>query len=185
MTTNMCKHTIKMLQCCDSKKSKNGLRIGDCLRKLRFSSVQSFSRVWLFATPWITVCQASLSITNSQSPPKPNSIKSVMPSNRLIFCCPLLLLPPVPPRISLFQWANSSHEVAKVLELQLQQHSLQRNPRADLLQNGLVGSPCSPRDSQESSPTPQFKSIKSSALSFLHSPALTSIHDPKKQHNIQ
>ena len=66
---------------------------------------------------------------------------------------------------SLFQWVNSSHEVAKVLEFQ--HHYFQRNPRADLLQNGLVGSPCSPRDSQESSPTPQFKSINSSALSFL------------------
>ena len=54
---------------------------------------------------------------------------------------------------SLFQWVNSSHEVAKVLEFQLQHHSLQRNPRANLHQNGLVGSPCSPRDSQESSPT--------------------------------
>ena len=63
----------------------------------------------------------------------------------------------------------------KVLEFQLQHHSLQRNPRADLLQNGLVESPCSPRDSQESSPTPQFKSINSSAFSFLHSPTLTSI----------
>ena len=51
------------------------------------------------------------------------------------------------------------------------------SPRADLLQNGLVGSPCSPRDSQESFPTPQFKSINSSALSHLHSPTLTSIHD--------
>ena len=60
---------------------------------------------------------------------------------------------------SLFQWVNSLHEVAKVLEFQLQHHFLQRNPRADLLQNGLVGSPCSPRDSQESSPIPQFKSI--------------------------
>ena len=59
---------------------------------------------------------------------------------------------------SLFQWVNSSHEVAKILEFQLQHHSLQRNPRVDLLQNGLAGSPCSPRDSQESSPTPQFKS---------------------------
>ena len=56
--------------------------------------------------------------------------------------------------------------MVKVLELQLQHHSFQRNPRADLLQNGLVGSPCSPRDSQESSPKPQFKSINSSALSF-------------------
>jgi len=60
---------------------------------------------------------------------------------------------------SLFQWGNSSHEVAEVLEFQLQHHYFQRNPRADLLQNGLAGSPCSPRDSQESSPTPQFKSI--------------------------
>ena len=74
---------------------------------------------------------------------------------------------------SLFQLVNSSHEVAKVLEFQLQHHSLKRNPWADLLQNGLVGSPCSPRDSQESSPTPQFKSISSSALSLLHSPTLT------------
>ena len=78
---------------------------------------------------------------------------------------------------SLFQWVNPSHEVAKVLEFQLQHHSFQRNPRADLIQNGLVGSPCSPRDSQESSPTPQFKSINSSALSFLHSPTLTSIYE--------
>ena len=65
---------------------------------------------------------------------------------------------------SLFQWVNSSHEVAKGLEFQPQHHSFRRNPRADLLQNGLVGSPCSPRDSQESSPTPQSKSINSSAL---------------------
>ena len=67
---------------------------------------------------------------------------------------------------SLFQWVNSSHEVAKVLEFQLQHHCLQRNPRADLLPNGLVGSPCSPRDSQESSPASQFKNINSLALSF-------------------
>ena len=85
---------------------------------------------------------------------------------------------------SLFQWVNSSHEVAKVLEFQLQHHSFQRNPRADLLQNGLVGSPCSPRDSQESSPTPQFKCISSSVLSLLHSPTLTSIHDHWKNHSL-
>ena len=84
----------------------------------------------------------------------------------------------------LFQWVNSSHEVAKVLEFQLQHHSLQRNPRANLLQNGLVGSPCSPRDSQESSPTPQFKSINSLVLSFLHSPTLTSIHDYWKNRSL-
>ena len=64
--------------------------------------------------------------------------------------------PPAPnpsQHLSLFQWVNSSHEVAKVPEFQLEHQSFQRNPRADLLQNGLVGSPCSPRDSQESSPT--------------------------------
>ena len=85
---------------------------------------------------------------------------------------------------SLFQWVSSSHEVAKVLEFQLQHHSLQRNPRADLLQNGLLGSPCSPRDSQESSPTSKFKSISSSVLSLLHSPTLTSIHDHRKNHSL-
>ena len=78
---------------------------------------------------------------------------------------------------SLFQWVSSLHEVAKVLEFQPQHHSFQRTPRVDLLQNELVGSPCSPRDSQESSPTPQFKNINSLVLSFLHSPSLTSIHD--------
>ena len=131
-----------------------------------FSSVQLLSHVQLFATPWIAACQASVSITNSQSPLRLTSIESMMPSSHPILHRPLLLLPLIPPSIRV----NSSHEVAKVLEFQLQHHSLQRNPRVDLLQNGLVGSPCSPRDSQESSPTPQFKSISSSAHSFLHSP---------------
>ena len=84
----------------------------------------------------------------------------------------------------LFKWVNSSHEVAKVLEFQLQRQSFQWTPRTDLLQDGLVRSPCSPRDSQESSPTPQFKSINSSVLSFLHSPTLTSIHDHWKNHSL-
>ena len=66
------------------------------------SSVQSLSRVWLFATPWTAARQASLSITNSWHPPKPMSIESVMPSNHLIFCRPLLLLPPIPPSIRVF-----------------------------------------------------------------------------------
>ena len=97
---------------------------------------------------------------------------------------------PIPPapnpshHQSLFQWVNSSHEVAKPLEFQLQHHSLKRNPRADLLYNGLVGSPCCPRDSQESSPTPQLKRINSSLLSLLHSPTLTSIHDHRKNHSL-
>ena len=68
----------------------------------QFSSVQSFSRVQLFATPWIAARQASLSITNSRSLPKPMSIKLVMPSSHLILCHPLLLLPPILPSIKVF-----------------------------------------------------------------------------------
>ena len=83
------------------------------------SSVQSLSHVWLFATPWTTTHQASLSITNSWSSLRLMPIESVMPSSHLILCRPLLLLPPIPPSISLFQWVNSSHEVAKLLEFQL------------------------------------------------------------------
>ena len=84
----------------------------------------------------------------------------------------------------LFQWVNSSHEVARVLEFQLQHQSFQWTPRTDLLQDGLVGSPCNPRDSQESSPTPQFKSINFLVLSFLQSPTLTSIRDHWKNHSL-
>ena len=84
---------------------------------------------------------------------------------------------------SLFKWVSSSHQVAKVLEFQLQHQSFQWTPRTDLPQDGLVGSPCSP-NSQESSPIPQFKSIKSLAYSFLYSPTLTSIHDHWKNHSL-
>ena len=69
---------------------------------LQFISVQSFSHVRIFATPWITARQASLSITNSRSLPKPMSIESVIPSNHLILCRPLLLLPPIPLSIKVF-----------------------------------------------------------------------------------
>ena len=68
----------------------------------QFSSVQSLSRVRLFATPWIAARQASLSITNSRSLPKLMPIESVMPSSHIILCCPLLLLLPIPPSIRVF-----------------------------------------------------------------------------------
>ena len=68
----------------------------------QFISVQLLSRVWLFATPWIAARQVSLSITNSRSLPKLMSIESVMPSSHLTLCCPLLLLPPIPPSIRVF-----------------------------------------------------------------------------------
>ena len=147
------------------------------------SSVQSLSRVRLFATPWAAACQASLSITNSWSPLKPMSIDdAIQPSHPLSS--------PSPPTLNLsqhqglFQWVSSSHQVAKILQFQLLQHqSFQWTPRTDLY-DGLVGSPCSPRDSQESSPTPQFKSINSSVLTFLYSPTFTSIHDHWKNHSL-
>ena len=97
---------------------------------------------------------------------------------------------PSPPTLNLsqhqglFKWVSPSRQVAKILEFQLQHHSFQWTLRTDFPQDGLVGPPCSPRDSQESSPTPQFKSINSSALSFLHSPTLTSIHDHWKNHRL-
>ena len=69
---------------------------------IQFSSVQSLSHLWLFATPWIAAYHASLSITNSRSPLKLMSIESVMPSSHLILCRPLLLLPPIPPSIRVF-----------------------------------------------------------------------------------
>ena len=82
----------------------------------------------------------------------------------------------------LFQWVGSLHQVAKVLEFQLQHQSFQWIFRTDFLYDWLVGSPFSPRDSQESSTT-QFKSINSSALSFIKSPILTSRHDYWKNHS--
>ena len=85
---------------------------GRCYKHI--SSVQLLSRVWLFATPWTAAHQDSLSITNSWNSPKPMSIESVMPSNHLILCRPLLLLPPVFPSIRIFsnestlriRWSN-------------------------------------------------------------------------------
>ena len=144
---------------------------------VQFSSVQCLSRVWHFATPWIAAHQASLSIAISRS-----SVKhvhrvgdAIQPSHPL--SSPFPPSPNPSQHQSLFQWVNSSHDMAKVLEFQFQHQSFQ-------WRNGLVGSPCSPRDLQESSPAPQFKSINSSVLSFLHSPTFTSIHDHWKKHSL-
>ena len=76
---------------------------------IQFSSVQSLSHVRLFATPWTTTRQAYLSITNSQSLLQLMSIESVMPSSHLILCCPLLLLPPIPPSIRVFSNESTLH----------------------------------------------------------------------------
>ena len=73
------------------------------------SSVQSLSRVQLFVIPWTAACQTSLAITNSQSPLKLMSIRSLMPSNQLILCCPLLLLPSIFPTIRVFSNESALH----------------------------------------------------------------------------
>ena len=80
----------------------NRLTLSAGLPSVQFSSVQSLSRVWLFATPWIAARQAPLSITNSRSSLRLTSIESMMPSSHLFLCHPLLLLPPIPPSIRVF-----------------------------------------------------------------------------------
>ena len=151
----------------------------------QFSSVQLLSHVWFFVTPWIAAGQAFLSITNSRSSLKLMCSKSVLPFSHLILCHPLLLLPPIPPSIrvfsmsQLFAWGGQSTGVsalASVLPMNTQDWS-------PLGWTGWISLE-SPRDSQESSPTPQFKSINSSVLSFLHSPTLTSIHDHRNNHSL-
>ena len=151
---------------------------------IQFSSVQSLSCVQLFATPGTKAGQASLSITNSRSPPKPMSIESVMPSNHLILCRPLLLLPSIFSSIRVF-----SNESA--LPIRWPKHwsfSFSISPSND--HSGLISFRLDWLDlsavqgTLKSSPTSQFKSISSSALSFLHSPTLTSIHDHWKNHSL-
>ena len=149
------------------------------------SSVQSLSHVRLFATPWIAARQASLSITVSRSSLRLMSIESVMPSSHLIFCRPLLLLPPIPPSIRVFSnestlrmrwpkyWSFSfsiitSKEIPGLISFKMDWLDLLavQATLKSLLQH------------------PQFKSINSSGLSLFHSPTLTSIHDHWKSHRL-
>ena len=150
----------------------------DSQKSKLFSSVQSLSCVRLFVTPWSTAHQASLSITNSRSLFMLMSIESVMPSNRLILCCFLLFLPSIFPSIRVF----SKESTLPIKWPKNWSFSFSISPSKEY--SGLIGSYCSPRDSQESSPTPRFKSINSSVLNFLYSPTLTSIHDHWKNHSL-
>ena len=112
------------------------------------------------------------------------AIESVIQSNHLNFCHPFLLLPSIFPSIRVFSnWVRCFHQVAKVLELQLQQQPFQSIFRVDFLYDWLVWSPCCPRDSQEFSPGPQFESINYLVLSLLYRPILTSVHDYWKNHS--
>ena len=150
-----------------------------------FSSVQLLSYVQLFATPWTAACQASLSITNSRSLLIFTPIESVMPSNYLILCHPLLLLPTIFPSIRVFPMSQFFTSGGQSIGVSPSASVLPMNFQ-DWFPLGWIGwiSLLYPRDSQESSPTPQFKSINSSVLSFLHSPTLTSIHDHWKNHGL-
>ena len=164
---------------------RQGCILSPCLFNLyaEFSSVQSLSGVRLFATPWIAARHASLSITNSRSSPRLRSSKSVMPSSHLILGHPLLLLPPIPPSIRVFSNESTLRmKWPKYWSFSFSISPSKEHPgRSPLEWTGWIS--CSPRDSQESSPTPQFKSINSSALSLLHSP-LSSIHDHRKNHSL-
>ena len=148
------------------------------------SSVQSLSRVQLFATPWTAASQASLSITNYQSLFKLMSIELVMPSNHLILCRPFLLLPSIFPSITVF----SNESVLRIRWPKYWSFTFSISPsneywglisfRMDWLDLLVV------QGTFKSSPTPQFKSINVSVLSFLYSPTLTSIHDYWKNHSL-
>ena len=149
-------------------------------------AVQSFSRFWLFVTPWTVASQVSLSFTVSWSLLKLMSIESVMVFNHLIVCCPLLLLPSVFPSIRVFSNKSALHiRWTKYWSFRFnispsKEYSGLISFRMDWLDllaiHGTLKSP-------NSSPAPQFRSINSLVLSFLYSPALTSIHDYWKNHS--
>ena len=148
-------------------------------RTMRILEVDAMSSVQFrcsimsdFATPWTAAHQASLSITNSWSLLRLMSIQSVMPSNYLILCFPLLLQPSIFPRIRVF--SNES-------DLHIRWPNYWNFGFNLSLSNEY--SACSPRGSQESYSKPQFKSINSLALSFLYGPTLTSIYDYWKNHS--
>ena len=160
------------------------MTVGSQRRVIQFSSVQLLGHIRLFETPWTATCQASLSITNSRSSLRLMSIESVMPSSHLIFCRHLLLLPQSLPT-SVFSnestlrmrwpkyWSFSfsiipSKEIPGLISLRMNWLDLLavQGTLKSLLQHH------------------SFKSINSSALSFLHSPTLTSIHDHRKNHSL-
>ena len=130
-------------------------------------------------TPWTAAQQASLSITDSRSLLKLMSIELVMPCSHPILCHPLLLLPSIIPSIRVF----SNESALRIRWLKYWSFSFNISPSSE--HPGLISFRMDcwislQRDSQERSPTPQFKSINSLALSFLHSPNFTSIHDQWK-----
>ena len=157
------------------------------LTRWQFSSVQSLSRVWLFATPWTAACQSSLSITNSWNLFKLMFIESVMPSNQLILCCPLLLLLSIFPRIRVFSSESALHirwpkywtsASASVRSMNIQ-GSFRISFRIDLF--GLLA--VQELSRVFSSTTVQKYQFFSALQCLLYGPTLTSIHDFWKNHS--
>ena len=166
--------------------SPRGHRVSDMTaataHRHQFSSIQSLSRVRPSATPWTAARQASLSIISSRRLLKLMTIESVMPSNHLSLCRPLLLLPSIFPNIRVFskesvfciRWPkywnfsiSSSNEYPGLISFRMDWLDL---PAVQGILKSLL--------------QPPFKSINSSALSFLYSPTLTSIHDHWKNHSL-
>ena len=181
MSAQICLRTPHWMLCTECLPTKIHILKSN---SLRFSSVQSLSRVWLFSTPWIAARQASLSITNSWSSSRLTSIQSVMPSSHLILCRPFSSCPQsLPasesfPMSQLFARGGQSTGVSALASV-LPKKSQGWSPSE---WTGWIS--LQSKGSQESSPTPQFKSINSSVLGLLHSPTLTSIHDHRKNHSL-
>ena len=136
-------------------------------------------------TPWTAACQACLSFTNSQSLLKLMSITSVMPYNHLILCHPLPLPPSIFPSIRVFTNESALHiRWQKYWSFSFSISPSNKFSELISLRSNWFDLLAVQRDPQESSPTPQFKSINSSVLSFLYSPTLTSIHDHRKNHSL-
>ena len=154
-------------------------------KQTQFSSVQWLSYVWRFATPWTAACQASLSITTSRSLTKLMSIESVMPSNHLILCLPLLLLSLIFPSNRVF----SNESVLRIKWPKYWSFSFNISPSNE--HSGLISFRMYWLDLLAVQGTlksllqhHRWKRINSSALSLLHSPTLTSIHDYWKNHSL-
>ena len=132
----------------------------------------------------VAACQASLSFTISQNFFKLVSSESLVPSSHLSLCHPFSSRPQSFPVSAFYFFSESALRIRWPKQWSFSFNIRPSNEHPGLIfQDGLVGSPCSLRDSQEYSPTPQFKSINSSVLSFLFSPTLTSIHDYWKNHS--
>ena len=144
---------------------------------IQFRSVQSLSRVRLFMTPWTAAHQASLFITNSRSPPKPMSIESVMSSNHLILCYPLLLLPSVFPSIRIFSNESVPHISDQSIGSSASASVLSMNIQCwlSLILTGLIS--LQSRGLLSLFQHLKFESINSSVFHLLHRPTLTFVHD--------